>query len=313
MNRRILNLSVSFFVLVLSACATLPTGPSVSVFPPQGKSFDTFRTEDATCRQWAEQQVGVSTQETYDRNVATGAVAGTAIGAGLGAAVGSASGHTGAGALIGGASGLLFGSAIGSDSGRVYGREAQRRYDNAFAQCMYSYGNQVPGYRRRVAAPRPQAPVIAPPPPPPPTDMAQADLPPLDAPPPPPEVLPAPEQYSPPPEIYVEESPQFIFSPSLNMYVAVGVPYDLMYTGSEYFYFFGGRWYRGPFYNGPWVPATRRYFPPALLRFRIENIRRYRDLEFRRYDRDRRHYNGRLHRPEFRGERRKPERREEHR
>ena len=34
------------------------------------------------------------------------------------------------------------------------------------------------------------------------------------------------------------------------MYVAVGAPYDLFYTGNEYFYYNGGRWCRGPFYNG---------------------------------------------------------------
>src|ERR1700681_668008 len=90
-------------LLVLSGCATLPTGPSVRVLPAQGKPFETFQTEDATCRQWAGQHLG-SAQQTYESNVATGAVAGTAIGAGLGAALGSASGHAGAGAAIGAAS-----------------------------------------------------------------------------------------------------------------------------------------------------------------------------------------------------------------
>src|ERR1039457_415622 len=136
-------------LLALTGCATLPSGPSVNVLPTQRKPFKTFRAEDATCRQWAEQHLGMSAQQTNESNVATGAVAGTAIGAGLGAAVGSASGHAGAGALIGAASGLLVGTAAGSSSGQVYGREAQRRYDNSYMQCMYSYGNQVPGYRRR--------------------------------------------------------------------------------------------------------------------------------------------------------------------
>jgi hypothetical protein len=243
--------------------------------PPQGKPFETFRAEDATCRQWAEQQVGKSTQETYNSNVATGAVAGTAVGAGLGAAIGSASGHAGAGAAIGAATGLLVGTAEGSRSGQVYGREAQRRYDNAYVQCMYTYGNLVPGYRPRVAA--------ATPPPPPPPDMAPA-----------------------PPEVYIDQAPQFIYSPDLNMYVAVGVPYDLIYTGNEYFYFYGGRWYHGPYYNGPWVFAPRRIYPPILLRFRIGEIRHFRDAEFRRYEHNREHYDGRFHRPAFRG-------REEHR
>lgn len=268
-------------LLVMSGCATLPTGPSVNVLPAPGKPFAAFRTEDATCRQWAEQQMGMSTQQAYNKNVATGAVAGTAIGAGLGAAVGSASGHAGAGAAIGAASGLLVGSVTGSNAGQVYGREAQRRYDNAYVECMYSYGNQVPGYRPRVASAPPQPVVAAPPPP--------------------------------PPEVYLDEAPQFIYSRELGLYVAVGVPYDLVYTGSEYCYFYDGRWYLGPYYNGPWVLATGRLFPPVLLRFRIDEIRHHRDVEFRRFEHDRAHFDGRFHRPEFRGERRRMEHRLEHR
>lgn len=282
------SILISFALLVAGGCATLPTGPSVNVLPAPGKSFDTFRTEDATCRQWAKQQLGMSPQQTYESNVATGAVAGTAIGAGLGAAVGSASGHGGTGALIGGTYGLLVGTAAGSNSGRVYGREAQRRYDNAYVQCMYSYGNQVPGSRPYAAA-APSEPTAAAPPPPPEAEQEQG-------------------QYAPPPEVYADEAPEFIYSPALNLYVAVGVPYDLVYTGSGYFYFHGGRWYRGPYYNGPWVPAARRYSPPVLHRYRVDQIRHYRDVEFRRYGHDRAHYDGRIYRPEFRGKKRNIER-----
>ncbi|HEX8960292.1 MAG TPA: hypothetical protein VF775_01835 [Geobacteraceae bacterium] len=270
-----------FLVLVaMSGCAALPpAGPSVTVLPAQGKSFDTFRAEDATCRQWAEQRLGAPTQEAYQQNVATGAVAGTAIGAGLGAAVGSASGHAGAGALVGAAGGLLAGTAIGAGTGEAYGAEAQHRYDNAYVQCMYSYGNQVPGYRR-VASTAP--PVVA-------------------APVQPPAVSPEPEDYPPPPEVYLDDAPRFIYAPAIGMYVAVGVPFDLVYTGRDYFYFYGGRWYRGPYYNGPWSFVPRRSYPPAFRRYRVNYIRQYRDVEFGRYEHDREHYDGRFHRPEFRG------------
>ena len=282
------NIFLSFAFLVASGCATLPTGPSVTVLPAPGKSFETFRKEDATCKQWANQQLGASPQQTYESNVATGAVAGTAIGAGVGAAVGSASGKAGTGALIGAAYGLLVGTSIGSDSGRVYGRQAQRRYDNAYVECMYSYGNQVPGYRPGVAAAPTQPAAAAPPP------EVYADEAPQPS-----EVY--ADEAPQPPEVYVDEAPQFIYSPALNMYVAVGVPYDLVYTGNDYFYFYGGRWYRGPYYNGPWVPAARRYSPPVLHRYRIDQIRHYRGAEYGRYEHDRAHYNGRFYRPEFRG------------
>lgn len=132
-------------LLTLCGCTTLPTGPSVKVLPAPGKSFDQFREDDAICRQWAGQQIGVSAQEVVNQNTASGAIVGTAIGAGIGAAIGSASGNAGGGAAIGAGSGLLFGASAGADSGRYYGYEAQRRYDIAYEQCMYAKGNQIPG------------------------------------------------------------------------------------------------------------------------------------------------------------------------
>ncbi len=260
------SIIIFFSILAVGGCATLPTGPSVTVLPAPGKSFDQFRAEDAACRQWAQQQLGTSPQQTYEQNVATGAAAGTAIGAGVGAAIGSGSGHAGEGALIGAVGGLLVGSSAGSEAGQASGSAAQRRYDISYIQCMYAYGNQVPGYGHQ-EAPAPPEPAGA----------------------------------TAPPELYLNEAPQFIYSPELNVYVAVGVPYDLVYTGSAYFYFYGGRWYRGRYYTGPWVAAAPRYYPPVLFRYRVEQIRHYRDNEFRRYHEEGEHYRGRFHRPEYRG------------
>src|SRR5439155_608408 len=39
--------------LLLGACATVPTGPSMMVLPGTGKPFDQFQADDAACRQWA--------------------------------------------------------------------------------------------------------------------------------------------------------------------------------------------------------------------------------------------------------------------
>ena len=105
---------LSFFVMVLlGGCATMPTGPTVSVMPGPGKPFEVFQADDYACRQWALQQIGgASPSQTANQNLATGAVVGTAIGAGLGAAIGSASGQAGAGALIGAGAGLLGGTAM---------------------------------------------------------------------------------------------------------------------------------------------------------------------------------------------------------
>lgn len=81
----------------------------------------------------------------------------TALGAGLGAAIGSASGAAGIGAGIGAGSGALGGAGIGAMQSDRANMTIQQRYDIGFSQCMYSRGNQVPGFV-------PAQPVYAPPP-----------------------------------------------------------------------------------------------------------------------------------------------------
>jgi hypothetical protein len=162
-----MNYRKSFFLslvlLVLGGCATVPSGPSVMVLPAPGKPFDQFQAEDARCKWWAGQQIGLTPQETVNQNAATGAVLGTLMGAGLGAAIGAASGNPGTGAAIGAGSGLVGGALTGANSGQVYGWEAQRRYDIAYQQCMYAMGNQIPGTVQRS-----RRTYQMPPPPPPP-------------------------------------------------------------------------------------------------------------------------------------------------
>ena len=163
-------------VLVVSGCATMPSGPSVLVLPGPEKPFEQFQADDYVCRQWAGQQIGMTAQQTANENTAKGAAVGTVIGAGAGALLGAATGHAAAGAAIGAGSGLLVGTAAGAGAGQEYGWEAQQRYDNAYVQCMYSKGNEVPGavhrYRIRKSTPPP------PPPPPPPSSVPPDYVPP---------------------------------------------------------------------------------------------------------------------------------------
>jgi hypothetical protein len=79
---------------LLSACAALPTGPSVLVLPAVGKPMDAFQAEEGECRSYARQQLGPAPEQAasttmlqvqYDRayvqcmyakgNVVPGAVA----------------------------------------------------------------------------------------------------------------------------------------------------------------------------------------------------------------------------------------------
>jgi hypothetical protein len=163
----------------LSGCAAPPLGPTVAVMPGPNKPFDVFQTDQAVCRQFADQQVGgpEAANQTGTNQTLLGAGVGTLLGAGLGAAIGAAGGNAGAGAAIGAGAGALGGTAVGASNAQNTQYSLQQRYDIAYQQCMYSRGNQVPGY----VAPGPAA-YGAPPPPPP----GYAPPPPGYPPPPPP-------------------------------------------------------------------------------------------------------------------------------
>jgi len=139
-----MKIAVPGFLVLLSGCATMPTGPSVLVLPGTGKSFEQFQEDNAECQYWAAQQTGADPQPAAQRQAAADAAIGTLVGAGAGAAIGAATGNAGAGAAIGAGSGLILGTAYGADAGHGWYYELQRRYDNAFLQCMYAKGNQIP-------------------------------------------------------------------------------------------------------------------------------------------------------------------------
>jgi len=160
---------------VLSACAAVPTGPNVMVWPAPGKPFEAFQGDEAVCRQYARSQIGVEPAEAASQSAVTSGAVGTVAGAAAGALIGAAVGHPGAGAAIGGGSGLILGSASGVQASGASAATLQSRYDMAYVQCMYAKGNQVPG-----ATVAPSARSIPPPPPPGPP------------PPPPPGVVPPP-------------------------------------------------------------------------------------------------------------------------
>src|SRR6266481_7490818 len=152
---------------LLTACATVPTGPSVLVLPGAAKNFEQFQTDDAMCRQWALQQTGTTPNEAGAASTVTGAAVGTAVGAGLGAAIGAAAGSPATGAAVGAGAGLPGGTAVGAGNAYGSGVSAQWRYDIGYVQCMYAKGNQVPVGRGSQPAYTSAAPPPPPPPPPP--------------------------------------------------------------------------------------------------------------------------------------------------
>jgi hypothetical protein len=126
-------------LILLGACTVMPSGPSAMVLPGSGKSFDQFRADDFSCRNYAQLQVGNSAQQTSVDSGVRSAALGTVIGAVAGAAM-----DRGHGAGVGAGTGLAFGTMAGLGAGEGSGYSVQQRYDVAYMQCMYSYGHRIP-------------------------------------------------------------------------------------------------------------------------------------------------------------------------
>lgn len=153
---------LSAAVVVLSACAQMPSGPSVAVMPGPNKPFDVFMQEEQLCRGWAAHSVGIPGHQADADRLLASTVTGAVIGAIAGAMVGGDR-NVGAGAALG----TAIGASAGANQSATSTWAAQRRYDIAYQQCMYSKGNHVPSYgdgyyRYRAPPPPPPAPATPP-------------------------------------------------------------------------------------------------------------------------------------------------------
>lgn len=127
--------------LVMTACSSVPTGPSVNVVPGPNATFEQFKADDQECRDFALDRVG-DDPSSYDT---ASTVKSAAITTAIGAAAGAAFDHGHArGAAVGAGAGLLLGTLAGSGKGSESYRAAQVQYDNAYQQCMYAKGHSVP-------------------------------------------------------------------------------------------------------------------------------------------------------------------------
>jgi hypothetical protein len=140
------SIALLIAALVLGGCAIAPpSGPSVMALPAEGKTFEQFQADDATCQQYASQRIGNGTpQQAAIESGATSAAYGTLIGAAAGALIGFAADDPEIGAAIGGGGGLLLSSVIGMSNAYASGVALQQRYDMAYTQCMVAKGESVP-------------------------------------------------------------------------------------------------------------------------------------------------------------------------
>ena len=150
---------IPFFIL--ASCATTPMGPTVQVMPASTKPFQVFQQDQEQCKQYAQSQVAGQAEKTNMEAAGIGLLS-----AGLGAGVGAAFGG-GVGAAQGAALGAVPGAIIGGSHAQGVQGSIQAQYDNAYLQCMYSKGNQVPGVAPQMGgAYMPPPPANMPPPPP---------------------------------------------------------------------------------------------------------------------------------------------------
>ncbi len=105
--------------------------------PAPNKPFEVFQADQASCKEYARQEVAGQADSANDRAVGA-TLLGAALGAGLGAAAGG-----GRGAGIGAAAGGTVGTAVGANSSSRTQYTIQEQYNNAYAQCMSAKGNQV--------------------------------------------------------------------------------------------------------------------------------------------------------------------------
>jgi hypothetical protein len=158
-GRPLLLGAIAVALSLLAGCAPMPVGPTVAVMPGANKPFEVFVQDDQLCRGWAANSIGQPGNDLAAQQFAGSTVTGAVIGALAGAAVG---GHGSAG--TGAAVGTLVGASAGANQSAATGWRAQRSYNIAYQQCMYSRGNVLPGSRYGFYQPYPAPP--APPRPP---------------------------------------------------------------------------------------------------------------------------------------------------
>jgi len=86
-----------------------------------------------------------------------------------------------------------------------------------------------------------------------------------------------------PPPVVVYSPPTMVMLPEPQMYVAVGVPYDIFFVSGHYYYFHGDHWFWGPGYGGPWTYVAVERLPPGLRRYKVKQLREFREREYRAY------------------------------
>jgi hypothetical protein len=126
-------------------CSSAVQSPTVVVAPAQDKSPSAFAADNSTCTAVATQQ-GEAAKNSANMQIAGSAVMNAAFSAGNSVAAGARGSMVAANAATG-----ALTSAIAS--GQAAQATLQRRFDLAYAECMYARGNSLPGFASGSAKP----------------------------------------------------------------------------------------------------------------------------------------------------------------
>jgi hypothetical protein len=74
-----------------------------------------------------------------------------------------------------------------------------------------------------------------------------------------------------------------LFLPEPGVYVAAGTSYDLFFLDGRYYYYHGDNWFWATGYGGPWVHVVSTSLPPGLRRYKVVQLRDFREREYRVY------------------------------
>ncbi len=86
------------------------------------------------------------------------------------------------------------------------------------------------------------------------------------------------------PRFVIDTRPSFIYLEDQGFSVSINSPYDIVFYDDMYYLYREGGWYRSSDYGGPWVVIEEYDLPHIIRRHRWEDLRRYRDIEYRRHD-----------------------------
>lgn len=86
------------------------------------------------------------------------------------------------------------------------------------------------------------------------------------------------------PEVYLAAPPEFLQPQDLPYFVAIEIPYDLIYLDGVFYLLSHGHWFRSDVFEGPWEMVDGGKLPEALRSVNARNLRTKRDIVIKSFN-----------------------------